>query len=96
MGWLPQPVEAALNKLPLYPRNWVAFFVLGLINNFAYVVINSSADDLVSLFKTQNLVHIYTLSPVADRSRLASSCGVTSFSVSLPDVRVQTRALADY
>lgn len=56
MGWLPGAVEATLNRLPVYPRNWVSFFLLGLINNFAYVVINSSADDLVVLFKKQNLV----------------------------------------
>lgn len=87
MGWLPPGVEAAFDRLPIYPRNWVSFFILGLINNFAYVVINSSADDLVVLFNKQNLVRAVGLPKDLTARRLASSCGATSSSASSPAVR---------
>lgn len=86
MGWLPPGVEAAFDRLPIYPRNWVSFFILGLINNFAYVVINSSADDLVVLFNKQNLVCAVGLLKDLTARRLASSCGATSSSASSPAV----------
>lgn len=94
MGWLPGPINALVSCVPIYARNWVSFFLLGLINNFAYVVINSSADDLVVLFKKQNLVRSVRLDHAHfDRSVL--SCGATSSLVSLRAVRPSVAALAD-
>ena len=37
-------------------RNWVAFFVLGSVNNLPYVVVNSAAKKIVEEFHSPNLI----------------------------------------
>ena len=54
------------NKSSTFYRNWFAFFILGTINNLAYVVVNSSAQSLTDSFDSQKISNLIGLVPAAN------------------------------
>ncbi|KNC49319.1 uncharacterized protein AMSG_05316 [Thecamonas trahens ATCC 50062] len=39
-----------------YARNWIGFFIMGTINNFAYVAVNSKSKDLAKQFHKESAI----------------------------------------
>ena len=48
-----------------FKRNWVAFFLLGTINNLSYVVVNSAAMTISTQFHKQNLIGLIPYANIA-------------------------------
>ena len=48
--------KLTFSKSRAYYRNWLAFFLLGTINNLSYVIINSSAQSLTQSFNSEKVV----------------------------------------
>jgi battenin len=57
--------EKCCTKGQKYYRNWFGFFILGCINNLAYVVINSAAQSLAIAFDARPLVGLIPWANVA-------------------------------
>ena len=50
----------------IFYRNWIGFFILGTINNLAYVIVNSSAQSLTDSFDSQKVSNLFGLIPAAN------------------------------
>eukprot|EP01113_Clastostelium_recurvatum_P040021 TRINITY_DN6178_c0_g1_i4.p1 TRINITY_DN6178_c0_g1~~TRINITY_DN6178_c0_g1_i4.p1 ORF type:complete len:443 (-),score=104.66 TRINITY_DN6178_c0_g1_i4:40-1341(-) len=48
-----------------YWRNWIAFWILGTINNFSYVVVNSAAQSLAQSFDASDLLGLILWANIA-------------------------------